>query len=64
MQGRGQEPTTYKEIPVRVGYAHQVHALHQCVEPIPLERGWRRYSLDRDKRVEALDTSPSRIHAL
>jgi hypothetical protein len=54
----------YEEIPVRIGYAHQVHALHQRVERFSFQRRRRRHSLDRHERVQALDTSFRRIDAL
>jgi hypothetical protein len=57
-------PTTHEEIPVRVGYTHQVHALYQRVELFPFERGSRRHSLDHNERVETFDTSLCRIYAL
>ena len=60
----GAQTATYKEIPLRVGYAHQVHALHQRVELFSLQRRRRRHSLDHHERVQTLDTSFRRIHAL
>lgn len=62
--GNKKNPTTHEKITLRVGYAHQVHALYQRVELFPLQRRRRRHRLHRHERIETLDSRLGRVHAL